>query len=305
MTEPCTCTFTVFTPTLNRANTLPRVYKSLNAQTFRDFEWLIVDDGSTDGTQLLVQKWREEANFVIRYMRQERCGKHIATNRAVDSARGKLFLTLDSDDECVPQALDRFLYHWGSIPPNDREAFSAVTGLCLDQEGRLVGKKFPRDVIDSNSSEIRYRYKVYGEKWGFQRTDVLREFPFSEEVRGVYVPEGIVWSAISQCYKTRYVNEALRIYWIDQPSMTHGRAPGFNAIGGVMQHLATLNTELRYFRYAPVSFLKSAVHYVRFSLHTGRSFIEQRKKLDKKFARFLWWLALPIGVTCYHRDRRK
>ena len=96
-------TFTVFTPTCNRCATLPRVYASLAAQTFRDFEWLIVDDGSTDCTAALVDKWTAQADFPIRYLRQENRGKHIASNRAVREARGELFLVLDSDDACVPQ----------------------------------------------------------------------------------------------------------------------------------------------------------------------------------------------------------
>ncbi len=96
--------FTVFTATFNRAHVLHRVYHSLRAQTFRDFEWLVVDDGSTDGTGALVEAWRAEADFPIRYRYQENRGKHVACNRAVAEARGRFFLTLDSDDACVPQA---------------------------------------------------------------------------------------------------------------------------------------------------------------------------------------------------------
>ena len=108
--------FTVFTPTLDRAHTLERVYRSLVAQTFRDFEWIVVDDGSTDGTEQLVGGWRAEAPFPIIYQFQEHRGKHVATNRAVAVARGDLFLTLDSDDSCIPRALERFKSHWDAIP---------------------------------------------------------------------------------------------------------------------------------------------------------------------------------------------
>ena len=103
--------FTVFTPTYNRAYTLHRVYESLKAQTYRDFEWLIVDDGSNDNTRELIQKWQNESLFSIRYIYQQNSGKHIAFNRAVREAKGELFLTLDSDDACVEEALERFKYH--------------------------------------------------------------------------------------------------------------------------------------------------------------------------------------------------
>src|SRR5579872_2682653 len=139
--------FTVFTPTYNRASTLPRVYESLKAQTFRGFEWLIVDDGSTDSTREIVEKW--QAEFPIRYIYQRNQGKPAAYNRAVAEARGELFLFIDSDDACLPEALERLKYHWDGIPAGERGKFSAVTALCKDQHDCLCGEKFPCDVLDS------------------------------------------------------------------------------------------------------------------------------------------------------------
>ena len=170
--------FTVFTATFNRCHTLHRPYESLRKQTFKSFEWVIVDDGSTDGTAKLVEAWTRESSFPIRYFYQKNSGKHVAFNRGVRAARGDLFLTFDSDDECVPAALEILLRHWLAIPAAEREQFSAVTGLCVDQEHAIVGDKFPADIIDSDSNEINHRYHIRGDKWGFQRTDVLRVFPF-------------------------------------------------------------------------------------------------------------------------------
>src|SRR5687767_5062754 len=208
--------FTVFTPTYNRAHTLERVYASLDAQSFRDFEWLIVDDGSTDDTRSLVERWRQQARFPIRYLWQENSGKHVAFNVAVREARGELFLPFDSDDGCVPHALECFRRHWESIPGDRRARFSAVTALCKDQHGNLVGSKFPYAVTDSNSLEIHYRFHVTGEKWGFHRTEVLRQYPFPE-IRATHVPESVVWGKIALRYSTRFVNDVLRIYYIGGP----------------------------------------------------------------------------------------
>lgn len=104
-------TFTVFTPTYNRWHTLHRVYYSLSSQTFKDFEWLIVDDGSTDDTKNLVQNWQKKSKFTIRYYYQPNLGKTAALNRGVKLALGKLFLILDSDDGCIPKALEKFKYY--------------------------------------------------------------------------------------------------------------------------------------------------------------------------------------------------
>ena len=187
MTAPL---YTVFTPTFNRAHTLRRVYDSLCRQTFRDFEWLIVDDGSTDRTRGLVETWKSEAPFPIRYVYQHNQGKLVAFNHGVRLAEGQLFLPLDSDDELLPEGLAKLTASWLSCA--ERDQFCGVTGLCLDQKGGVVGSIFPRSPLDSNALEAIYRFRIKGEKQGFIRTLVLREFPFPE-ISGVkYIPESIV-----------------------------------------------------------------------------------------------------------------
>ena len=290
--------FTVFTPTLDRAHTLERVYRSLAAQTFRDFEWIVVDDGSTDGTEQLVGGWRAEAPFPITYQFQEHRGKHVATNRAVAVARGDLFLTLDSDDSCVPRALERFKFHWDAIPAVERHRFSAVTALVADEHGNLVGTPFPRDPTDSSPLEISFRYKVHGEKWGFQRTDVMRQFPFPE--LDSQIPEGIVWTAIGRRYKTRYVNEILRIYWQDQSiSLSRPSSRGANPDGAMLAYESLLRDDIRWFPYAPVAFVMEAARYSRISFHGGRSAAQQFRALGAWPARILWGLTLPIGWAVF------
>lgn len=294
---------TVFTPTYNRAHTLHRVYESLKSQTYRSFEWLIVDDGSTDDTFKLVKQWQQENFFPIRYMYQENGGKHIAFNKGVREAKGELFLTLDSDDSCVPHALERFKYHWDNIPKNQRRDYSAVTCLCKDQEGKVIGSHFPFNPTDSNQLEIRYRFKVSGEKWGFHLTNVLKEFPFPEQITGTYIPEDLVWNKISRKYKTRFVNESLRIYWIESGSLVIGGNPARNAIGNRITHLTTLNEEIDWLRFAPLSFLRSAIHYSRFSFHTGSSISDQFKNLDTAGGKILWLISLPLGCLIYLKDK--
>jgi glycosyltransferase involved in cell wall biosynthesis len=302
-------TFTVFTPTYNRAHTLSRVYQSLRVQTLRDFEWLVIDDGSRDDTRQLLGAWQAEADFPIRYLRQENQGKHVALNRGVEQARGEFFLNLDSDDGCVPQALERFKYHWDEIPNGERPKFSAVTALCMDQHGRLVGSRFPQDVTDSDSLEIRYKFKVKGEKWGFHRTSVLRNFPFPAGEG--YIPEGIVWAAIARQFKTRFVNEPLRIYWVDwvdeagcSDQITRPGRPAQNAFGGALWHQSILNSQIDWLSYAPEEFLRSALHFSRFSFHLGVGVRRQAASLTNFRARALWALMLPAGLAAHMTDCR-
>lgn len=304
--EPTPCyAFTVFTATHNRAHTLPRVYAALRAQTFADFEWIIVDDGSTDGTQELVRRWQEEGHLPIRYFWQPHGHKKVAFNRGVREARGELFLNLDSDDSCLPQALERLWFYWCSIPASQRPEFSAVTCLCQDQEGRVVGDPFPAPVVDSNSLEMRHRLKVRGEKWGFHRTEVLRRFPFPEDVPG-HVPEDVVWMAIARQYRTRYVNEALRIYRTpavgNEEQVSQGRNWRAMAPGHVLWMLSILTVEWPFFRCNPVRFLWAAASLTRFALHGGRPPGGWWRRLPWG-ARGLVTLVAPAGVAAWGRDQ--
>src|SRR5271168_5258315 len=117
---------TVFTATYNRAHTINRVYDSLRLQTLRDFEWLVVDDGSMDGTVELVAGWTRLADFSIRYLRQDHAGKHFAHNRMLKEARGRFMVVLDSDDAFVPDALHKLMCAWNSIPEHERHTFYSV-----------------------------------------------------------------------------------------------------------------------------------------------------------------------------------
>jgi glycosyltransferase involved in cell wall biosynthesis len=299
-------TFTVFTPTYDRAHTLGQVYESLCAQTYRDFEWLIVDDGSTDHTPELVAGWQEEAPFLIRYFRQPNQGKHVAFNHGVREARGLLFLTLDSDDTIVPQALERLWHHWQAIPNEKRDGFAAVTALCQDQDGRVVGERFPRDILDSNASELKHRYKVHGEKWGFTRTDLLRAQPYPEMPGVRFVPESVVWIPIAAHHQTRFVNEPLRIY--------HSSAGGQlstaglrrdHLVGLALWHLITLNFEAGWFWQDPLDLLRSGANYARFSFLAGRGLQEQARELRGKGAWLLWLMGLAPGWLKTQMDRSR
>lgn len=296
--------FTVFTPTYNRAHTLHRCYESLKQQTFRDFEWLIVDDGSTDQTAELIAGWQAENLLQIRYEPRPHRGAHHVHNHSLGVAQGQLWIKLDSDDGCVPTALERLWHHWNAIPEAEREGFSGVTGLCRDHEGALVGSRFPRDPLDCTSADLEYIHKVRGEKWGCLRADILRGLLYPEDVPGHFIPESFLWAQVAQKYKTRHINEELRIYWTDAPSLVHGRPdPSRNAAGHRLMFQKVLDLEASYALRAPARLLRAAVQYVRFGLLSGVGFWKQLHGLQSWLARLLWAVALPLGVLLFVRDR--
>lgn len=204
--------FSILTATFNSASTLTRTFESLQEQTIRSFEWVIVDDGSTDGTQGLIESFRTVNRFEITYTKQENRGKPSAINAAVRLARGHLATVLDSDDVCLPNAVERFEDLWASIPSDVIDTFSGVSVNTIDRSGTVVGTPFPLDIIDDYPYRLQYWHGVQGEKWGFHRTDLLKAFPYPVYPGETYVPEGLVWNRLGTRFLVRHINEALRIY---------------------------------------------------------------------------------------------
>lgn len=261
-----TPTFTVFTPTYNRAHTLHRVFESLNNQTYTDFEWVLIDDGSTDRTSEMVAEWRMVAGFPINYHYQSNAGKHIAFNRAVSLAKGELFLPIDSDDAFDTNSLEIMLHWWLQIPADQRVKFTGIVTLCRLINGEICGSLFKESPLDTTALDLRYKHKQRGETWGFHRTAVLKKFPFPEDPHVRFVPENIIWDAIAREYKIRCINEPLRIFYQDSGNQVTKASPAKKAV--VRSYfLEMINRDCHYFADDPMTFLKWAVLYVRYSLH--------------------------------------
>ena len=204
---------TVFTPTYNRAPLLSRLFISLQQQTFKDFEWLIVDDGSTDDTEVKVKEFIEQSKkdtkFPIRYFKKENGGKHTAINVAVKLAIGELFFIVDSDDYLPNDSLRNVVAVYNGIKDNNE--FAGVCGLDADPTGRIVGNGLSDDILDCTLIQAEYEYHLVGDKKEVYRTSILRAFPFPEIKRERFCPENLVWYRIAKQYKLRYFNTVIYI----------------------------------------------------------------------------------------------
>jgi glycosyltransferase involved in cell wall biosynthesis len=305
--DAATPMFTVFTPTYNRAHTLQRVYDSLRAQTCRSFEWLIVDDGSSDGTAGLIETWRRMSDFPIRYFVQPNAGKHVAHNRALEEARGTFFIVLDSDDACVPTALERMLYHWNTIPEERRAQFSGIAGLCCDQNGVIVGDRYPSEPLDISLREQHYVYRVRGEKWGPDLTEILRRYRFPNVAGAKFVPEGAIWLEIAKRYKMRCVNDVFRIYYQDDrragATLSRRKGLGDGAPGRLYYYTWLLNNDLEYFFSSPAPFIKAAVMLPVMALCAAQPLGSAIGALTEPFAKVLVAVGLPASLLLYAFDR--
>lgn len=302
--------FTVFTPTYNRAHTLHRVYDSLKDQTFRDFEWLIVDDGSTDNTRDLVAEWRKQAWFPIRYEYQENKGKPAAFNHGVDLACGELFLSVDSDDAPMPHALQTLHDIWHGIPVKERARFTGVTGLCIDEHGNRVSRPFKQDVLDCSTLESRFVHKARGDKWGFNRTSLLRQFPFPSIPGCKFIPESYVWDSIARAgYKTRYVTKILHVVYVPAAggdNLSTNSSLGLrNSEAYVLWTKNALEHDLKfaYLWRSPLPFLKMATRFVRYGFHTSVPVLTRVHALANGRAKLAAFIGLLPGWLLFMRDR--
>ncbi len=214
--------FTILTPAYNRAYILSDAYHSLRAQTSYAFEWLIVDDGSTDDTEALVEEWqKEDLPFSLRYIKQPNGGKHRALNTGAQMAAHDFILILDSDDYLAEDAVATVEEWIAQI--QDDPTFAGVAGLRGNKSTRLpLGARLDKEYIDANNIE-RKKYKLIGDKAEVYRTELLRKYPFPEFEGEKFLSECAVWDKLAkEGYKLRWFNKI--IYWCEylQDGLTKG-----------------------------------------------------------------------------------
>ena len=198
---------TIFTPTYNRAHTLPRTYFSLLRQDCKDFIWLIIDDGSTDNTAELVKKWKqEESGFEIRYIYKENGGMHTAHNVAYANIDTELNVCIDSDDCLAEGAVSKIAAKWAKVKD---KGYAGIIGLDSDFDGKVIGCSFP-DKLTETTLMGYYASGGLGDKKLVYRTDIITKYPPYPVFEGEkYVALAYKYRLIDQKYKISVLNEIL------------------------------------------------------------------------------------------------
>lgn len=202
-------TLTVFTPTYNRRECLKKSYEALCGQTCGDFVWLIVDDGSTDGTADQVRRWQDEGLIEIGYVYQENHGKQRAVNTGVTHCATPWFGFLDSDDYYLPNTVERFLADFETIGDDGSVAgVLARRGTDVDTVSGPTNVPEGRYVMSYDALVRRYRF--HGETCRAYRTEVLRRHLYPE-IEDKFIPEDVMLSAIDQDYDLLIDNRVFSI----------------------------------------------------------------------------------------------
>ncbi|WP_085065478.1 glycosyltransferase family A protein [Pseudoalteromonas sp. TB51] len=284
--------FTVFTPTYNRASLIHRVYDSLMMQSIRDFEWIVIDDGSNDNTSELIESYKKEADFKIKYLYQENKGKVSAINSALEIADGFFFLVFDSDDWCVDDALERIYSEWLSIPDTHKASYAAVSCLKIYADGSVVGEDYNRMPKMGASYIDRFNNRIKGDKWECIITDIHKKYKYDLSQNERYMAPEYSWLGIGCKYKTLFINEPLSIieYQTDGISRNNIKHRANNAKSTVKfyerAHLVSRGL---------INKVKVKVNLSRFYLHD--------LKVMKSF--YISTFLFPIAVALYLNDLKK
>lgn len=283
----------VITPIYNRASFLPSLFESLCHQTTKDFEWIIVDDGSTDDVRGAVENFLFDG-FDVRLYQKENGGKHTAINMGISEAKGELTLILDSDDELPKDAIATILDAYQQI--KGKHDFAGVCGYMAHRDGQVIG--YPLLEVDASEIDLRYKYHVCGDMCEVFRTDVLREFPFPELKGERFCPECLVWNRIARKYrlhvfpKVVYLRDYLDGGLTDNIVKIRMNSP----VASMMTYAEMLDIEIPWSQK-----MKAAINYYRFKACLT---VEHAREVSCNIPTvpLSWRWTKPLGWLMHWRD---
>lgn len=277
---------TIFTCTYNRANLLSRVYKSLCLQTCTDFEWLIIDDGSTDETRNIVHQWIDENRLEITYIFKKNGGIHTGYNAAFQVINTELCMCVDSDDWLPEDAVANIQKIWNE---KGGYKYSGIVGLNTDSSAKTIGSKLPK-LESSPYRQLYTKHKITGDKKFVFRTDIMKSIPeYPEYTNEKLVPAGYKFIQIPDDKELLIINKPLCIVDYQSNGLSKGmKEQYFKSPKGMA---AGYKTSMRY-AYGVRQYVKSNIGYIVFSLIAkNRLFIKESPKPITTL------LFLPIGYV--------
>lgn len=285
---------TIFTPTYNRSHTLQRLYDSLITQSNKNFEWIIVDDGSVDNTEELIISFISESKISIVYCKQENAGKHIAINKGVELAKGEYFYIVDSDDYLPLNAIQIIE---NKISLINKENTIGVIGLKQSEGGKLLGRLFPKEDILLNHLDRVYKYKLVGDFAEVIKTEVIKDFTFPKISNEKFCTEGLLWNRLAKrgyvflCFNdVIYYGDYLEGGLTMNSVKIRKRSPK-----GTMLFYEELQDMKIPFIYK----IRANINYWRFSYYSKNTFYKSLKKIGVKYS----IIGLPISLLFYLRDK--
>lgn len=271
---------TIFTPAFNRGNTLERAYISLKNQTMKNFEWLIIDDGSTDETESIVKNLISKDEIVIRYIKQENSGKQAAWNKAIQLSRGNFFCCLDSDDAIYSNTSIEEVFK------NDIQILNnpSVIGLRYLAYSNIKktfdGKKIADDIVIMSWFEDFSNGKNFGERIDVFKKDILKKYLFPVDGGIKFIPEFWFYVNVSaDGYKFAYMPNVLRLFYDDSTDNRLSRSSiEKHAKGHYITRSAMLKCiPLRFLLKNKIAYLKTLIRFIQCSNYLKVSYVKRKQ----------------------------
>lgn len=283
---------TVFTPTFNRAYIIGKLYSSLYNQTSNNFEWIIVDDGSSDNTREKITDWEANSPFPIRYFWQPNGGKHRAINRGVREAKGEVFFIVDSDDCLVPNAIEEIETHYRVV--GDDASIAGVIFTKLFPDEKRIGGDVNFESLLSTVTNFRCNLGVKGDLAETVRTSIMRQFPFPDIPQEKFFPEAFLWYSIDKDYRFLFVNKGIYVaeYLPDGLTSSIKKILRESPIASTMAYAVMVKGD------KPFSFkLKNSISYWRYFMHSWE------KRHPQRLSNSLLSISMfPLGFLLYLKD---
>lgn len=278
---------TVFTPTFNRAHLLLRLYESLCKQTSTDFLWMVIDDGSTDGTDRLIQQFQTDHKIEVKYLYKKNGGLHTAYNEAITLIDTELCVCIDSDDFMPTNAVEKILHHWQMFGNDD---YAGIIGLDFPANAdRSIGGDLP-DIKDVHFIELQIKYRYKGDIKFVHRTSLLKKyipmptFHNEKNFNPIYI-----FLKVDQDKPLLILNENLCFVDYQENGMTNSifnqyrNSPNsFNELRRLYMTLTMVNKRFKF---------KNAIHYI-----SGSIFAKDVSFLARSPHKLYTVLAIPFGI---------
>ncbi|NOZ09838.1 MAG: glycosyltransferase family 2 protein [Gammaproteobacteria bacterium] len=291
--------YSIFVPCYNRGDVLDETLQSVAKLDHKNFEVIIINDGSKDDTDNICRAWIKKAIFPIQYFFQANQGKHLAHNKAVSEARGYFFITLDAGDFIIKDALTQIDTHWDKIDEAQRPGFAGISGLCLTEKGEVSGHKYPREPVDSDYFDIFRIIPEGGEKREAILTAILKSYPFPEYSGEKLIRPDFILRQISRDYRFRFINAPLEINVREADGYTANlfrfRVSSPNSFYHYFREEICKN--YRYDHNKKIFYYYT--RYIRYALHCRINLFNQSTEVENKA---LWLAALPSGVLGWLSD---
>lgn len=294
-------TITVLTPAYNRKEYLKKLYDSLLKQTSGDFCWLVVDDGSTDGTSQMVREWIGKQTMDIQLLEKENGGKHTALNRGIRQIRTELTFIVDSDDYLPEDAVWTILkYHGKYRSQKEKLQLCGYSFLRFYSNGEVNTAYFRKDEEVATYLQVRINGNIGGDKAEVFYTEVLKEFPFPEIEGEKFLAEDVVWMRMSERYRMVHINKCIYIcdYLENGLTRTGRRMKIHSPKGMVLRSQVYLENKEVCLKVK----MKMLLLYVVYGKFAGETFGELRKGIKGNL--FLFWAAYLPGLLLYGKWKR-